>query len=121
MLMLKYAGLRSKSYACKVQGKCKENKVLSLLVETKKKNKGTKKCVVQVHLTFDDFVEYLNRSTSTSQDLERTLAVKQNVITSKNCQLYSINQERVALAGFDIKRQVMDDNVTTLPLGYAGI
>ena len=118
IVMLKYVGLRSKSYACKAQGKCKDNKIISIIVETKMKNKGSKKCVVQTYLSFEDFVTYLHRCGSSHAN--RTLSIKQNIIASKNCTLYSISQEKVALGGYDIKRQVMDDNVCTLPLGYAG-
>ena len=120
IVMLKYVGLRSKSYACKTQGKCKKNKIVSIIVETKMKNKGSKKCIVQTYLSFEDFVKYLHRCGETSPDLSNTLSIKQNIIISKNCQLYSINQEKVALGGYDIKRQIMDDNISTLPLGYAG-
>ena len=46
-----------------------------------------------------------------------TVLVKQNIIRSKEHQLSTISQSKLALSAYDTKRWIMDDGIHTLAYG----
>jgi hypothetical protein len=78
--------------------------------ETKKKAKGTKKCVVKNEVKFYDF----NNSLLCNQEVYRT----QHLIRSKKHQVFTIEQTKKVLSNKDDKRYTLPDKVTTYPWGH---
>ena len=91
--------LRSKSYALQVEGKVVENNIVNREHEEKYKNKSVSQKVMQRCCTLDDFERYL-RAVGEPYSSNRKLTVRQNLIKSHACTLYSTNQQKVALVGF---------------------
>ena len=125
MITLAVIAPRSKSYAMKIQGTVitdsgsKISRIKNYDITSKKKCGGTRKSVIKEHLLFTDFYKYLNR-VQNKTGKNKQLKVRQNRIASKDCKLYSITQVKTSISGFDLKRRVMKDNITTYPLGYQG-
>jgi hypothetical protein len=65
----------------------------------KKKSKGTKKCVTKKNVHFEDYYNCLFKN----QELYRT----QNLIKSKNHEVFTIEQDKLVLSSFDDKRLVV--------------
>jgi hypothetical protein len=78
--------------------------------ETKKKAKGTKKCVVRKQVSFYDF----NNSLLCNQEVYR----KQHLIRSKKHEVFTVEQTKKVLSNKDDKRYTLPDNITTYPWGH---
>lgn len=98
-IMTEFVGLRSKMYCVKT-GK----------IEKMKKAKGVKKIVLEKSITFDHYIECIKENC--------TVYCNQNRIQSKNHEVFSINQSKIALSAKDNKRYILDDNIETLPWGH---
>ncbi|XP_066157591.1 uncharacterized protein [Euwallacea fornicatus] len=94
-----FVGLRSKMYSFKIQ----DGKVT-------KKAKGVKHTIVRNKLTFNDYVECLKNFKITS--------VTQRSIRSYNHEIYSVEQNKIALNPYDDKRQILSNSFDTLPYGH---
>ena len=77
-----------------------------------KKAKGTKKCVIEKMLTFEDYKKYLF-------DKEPMLKSQQR-FKSENHEVYTENINKIALSSNDDKRIVALDGITSYPYGYCG-
>ena len=73
-----------------------------------KKGKGTKKCVVNKMLRFDDYKKYLF-------DNGKVLKSQQN---HESHEVYTENINNIALSCDDDKRIVTSDRITSYPYGY---
>ena len=82
-------------------------------------NKSVSKNVMQQYCTLDDFERYL-WVVGEINVKNRKLTICQHLIRSRKCKLYNISQQKVALAGFDLKRMICSDNIHTKALGYLG-
>ncbi|XP_050513029.1 uncharacterized protein LOC126888699 [Diabrotica virgifera virgifera] len=126
-IMTDYIGLRSKLYTTKVAITDNDIKQLRMkLIDQEyeddeidniirnygvtKKAKGVKKSVVNSKITFEDYVECLDTST--------TKIASQNLIRSDKHQVYSITQSKIALSPHDDKRYHLPESYDTLPWGH---
>ncbi|KAJ8973246.1 hypothetical protein NQ317_005459 [Molorchus minor] len=105
-LMTHFVGLRSKQYTYKVEGG-----------ENVKKSKGVKSNVVKRKITFEDYLNCLEKPTE-SQGLLHTT---QRCIQSKLHDVYSVEQTKIALNAFDDKRHILPGVHDTLPWGHYSI
>lgn len=101
-IMTEFVGLRAKMYCIRVNA-----------IDTFKKAKGIRKYVLKQNITFDDYVECIERSQGTIG--------KQNMIQSKLHKVYSVTQTKKFLCPFDDKRKILDDGINTLPWGHYSI
>lgn len=99
-IMTHFIGLRSKMYTYKYDGE--EGCV--------KKSKGVKKNVMETKINFNDYLECLRNS------VEKM--VSQRTIRSFAHTVYSIEQNKIALNGFDDKRYLIKNSTDTLPHGH---
>ena len=116
MIITRYVCLKCKSYGIEIQGSCDKCEITTMELTSKIKNKGVCRIINERFLAFQDFVDYLDSAANVH--LPRKLRINQNTIRSKHCQLYTINQQKIALSSFDLKRIVLEDNIHTLPLGH---
>lgn len=103
-ILAEFVGLRAKCYAVRtlVPG------------EGMKKSKGVKKNVLKRKITFDDYVECIKKNCE--------IIRKQNTIRSISHNVYTIEQEKIALSPFDDKRYIIKpDGVDTLAWGHYAI
>ncbi|XP_030745136.1 uncharacterized protein LOC115874172 [Sitophilus oryzae] len=129
-IMTHFVGLRSKMYATKLfytseeleQQKLKleedgiERKEIEMHLKNKgitKKIKGVKKYVIKNKVTFEDYVECLEKFVEKS--------ISQNLIRSKNHELYTIKQTKIGLSPHDDKRSISETSIKTLPWGHYSI
>ncbi|CAH1107328.1 unnamed protein product [Psylliodes chrysocephalus] len=75
-----------------------------------KKIKGIKKSIVRNKITFEDYVECLEKWTEKR--------INQNLIRSDKHYVHSITQTKVALSPFDDKRYIIPGTYETLPWGH---
>ena len=75
-----------------------------------KKAKGTKKCTVKNHITFNDYVNTLFNDTKLSRS--------QFTFKSDHHKIYTQKINKIALNCFDDKRMQCSDKTTTYPYGY---
>ena len=75
-----------------------------------KKAKGTKKCVVNKMLTFDDYKKCLFDNGKVLKSQQR--------FKSENHEVYTENINKIALSCDDDKRIVTSDRITSYPYGY---
>lgn len=101
-IMTEFIGLRPKMYSFRVCGEDHTNKA-----------KGVKDYVTKKYITFDDYLNCLNNS--------KILIKQQNSIRSKNHNVYSIRQNKIALSPYDDKRHLLNNSVDTLPYGHYSI
>ena len=101
-IITNFIGLKPKSYAFKIYKQDKEEK----------KSKGIVKHKVKRELNYKKYLETLEDN--------RCDTVSFNSIRSKNHQIYSINQVKMALSSYDNKRYYLD-KVNSLPYGHYGI
>lgn len=87
-------------------------KMYSILSEhgEKKTAKGVSRCVVKNKIRHDDYRSCLESLMPTRETLHR--------IQSKNHQLHTIRQRKIALCAFDDKRYMLDDGICTLAHGH---
>jgi len=100
-LFYEFVGLRAKLYSCR-----SENKII-------KKAKGVRRNVVRDKLTFGDYLNCLNSSIPKS--------VSQTLIRSKNHEVCTITQTKVALNNNDDKRYLLQNGYETLAWGHYNI
>ncbi|VEN38391.1 unnamed protein product [Callosobruchus maculatus] len=115
-----FVALRSKMYASKVYKVNQINDDKKGITNEKychlsnfaisKKVKGVKKCVAQHDITFDDYVECLEKW--------KEKYVKQNLIQFKRHEIHSATQKKVALSRYDDKRILTPGSVEKLPWGH---
>ena len=98
-IMSEFCALKAKTYAFKLDN---GNEV--------KKAKGTKKCVVKRHITFNDYVNTLFNDTK--------LLKSQFTFKSDHHKIYTQKINKIALNYFDDKRIQCSDKITTYPYGY---
>ena len=80
--------------------------------EEKKKNKGTKKCVVKRILKFNDYKDWL---------LNKKIVLKsQQRFKSEAHSVYTEEINKIALRSNDDKRVWSSDGITSYPYGYKG-
>ena len=108
MPVLRYVCLKCKSYGIQIQGKCKDCEITTMELTTKQRNKDVCRFLTEREFLFDDYVT----------NWKQTIYVKQNTFLTRKCQIYTIQQEKVALSSFDLKRYVMDDNIHARALGH---
>lgn len=101
-IMTEFIGLRSKMYAYKMEDE-----------DIVKRLKGIKKSVIESKIEFEDYQRCLFNS--------KNLLVTMNIIRSKNHNLFSIQQNKLALSFKDEKRYVSENSVNTLPYGHYSI
>ena len=98
-IITNFIGLKPKSYAFKIYKQEKEEK----------KSKGIVKHKVKRELNYKKYLETLEDN--------KCDTVSFNSIRSKNHQIYSINQVKMALSSYDNKRYYLD-KVNSLPYGH---
>lgn len=94
-----FVGLRSKTYAMKVQDGT-----------VQKKLKGVSKPVVKNQINFDDYKRTVFENSQMFKTQFRIVSKKHNVTTTK--------QQKLALSSNDDKRVILKDRVHTLPYGH---
>ena len=98
-VMSEFCALKAKTYAFKLDN---DNEV--------KKAKGTKKCIVKNHITFNDYVNTLFN--------DNKLLKSQFTFKSDHHKIYTQKINKIALNHFDDKRIQCSDKITTYPYGY---
>lgn len=99
LLMTEFVGLRSKMYSFALEND----------LENHSKSKGTS-CAVTKFLTIDDYKESLFGNTE--------LYKKNKNIISKNHEIFSVEQNKLALCCLDDKRYLLPEQTDTLPWGH---
>ena len=94
-IMNEFIALRSKVYSFTIDG------------EETKKVKGITKTVIDKKLTFEDYKRSLFQDTVVSRTI--------HTLTSKNHEMFLIEQEKKALSAFDNKRWIGPDRIHTEP------
>ena len=94
-----FCALKAKTYAYKLDN---DNEV--------KKAKGTKKCVVKRHITFNNYVDILFS--------HKKLLKTQFTFKSDNRNIYIHKINKIALNYLDDKRIQVDNKITIYPYGY---
>jgi hypothetical protein len=98
-IMTHFAGLRSKMYTYNVKGgKCV------------KKSKGIKSNVVKNQITFQDYVDCLQKHV--------VKEITQKTIRSFAHKVYSIEQHKIGLTNFDNKKVLINNCTDTLLHGH---
>lgn len=103
VLISEHVGLKAKMYALDTMHPKPEDKEI-------RKAKGTSKSYVKNKLTFQAYKDVLHSRKITQASV--------NKIQSKNHQLYTQNQNRIALSPYDDKRYVLNDGIHTLAYGH---
>ena len=81
--------------------------------EEDKKAKGTKKCVIERMIKFNDYKNCLLKD-------EVVLRLQQRLISKKH-DVYTESRNKIALSNNDDKRIVTSDKIKSYPYGYKGI
>ena len=100
-IITEFVTLRAKTYSY-LTNDCKEDK----------KAKGTKKCVIQRMIKFNDYKNCLLK--------DKVLLKFQQRFTSKKRDAYTENINKIVLSNNDDKRIVSSDKITSYPYGYKG-
>ena len=100
-IITEFVTLRAKTYSY-LANDCKEDK----------KAKGTKKCVIQRMIKFNDYKNCLLK--------DKVLLKFQQKFTSKKRDAYTENINKIVLSNNDDKRIVSSDKITSYPYGYKG-
>ena len=114
-----FVGLKPKMYAYKTDKLClgieyKDDKIhIDMFLKEDKKAKGVVKYVVNKGLCFDTYTTVL--------DSGIIIRREQNIIRSIKHQLYTINQNKIALSAVDTKRWINDDGVSSYAHGHYAI
>ena len=98
-IMTDFCALKAKTYTFKLDN---DNEV--------KKAKGTKKCIVTNHITFNDYVNTRFNDTK--------LLKSQFTFISDHHKIYTQKTDKIELNYFDDKRIQCDNKITTYPYGY---
>lgn len=105
-IILNFRGLRAKVYSLVIEKNNEKNDVV-------KKVKGILQSTVANEINFQDFNDCLN-------NLRKQKIISQALITSNCHRVFSIEQKKIALNGFDTKRCILKNSYDTLPYGYKG-
>ena len=97
-IMIEFVGLRSKTYAYLMNDDAE-----------KKKEKGTKKCLIKRRLMFKNYIDYLLNNKIILQSYQRFKSNYHNV--------YIEQISQIALSSNDDKRLETFDKITTYPYG----
>ena len=100
IIIKEFIGLRSKLYSIDVKDSRKRKAAAS----------GVKSYIVARDLPHKKFKE----THETCTDIHIT----QNLIKSKNHELYSYRQSKIGLTAYDDKRYILPDNINTVPYGH---
>jgi hypothetical protein len=99
-IMIEFISLRSKLYSFTEHNTGKEVK----------KAKGKKKSVVDKEICHNDFKKCLWT--------QKSLSVKQNIFRTKNHDICTIEQNKIALSAHDDKRFILENGIDTLAWGH---
>lgn len=117
LIITEFVGLRSKMYSLKAGEVKKINDFNGIEriqkargSEKMKKAKGVKGYVLKKQIVFDDYVDCIHNNS--------VIVRNQNTIRAKKHNIYSIQQQKVALSPFDNKRFILENNIDTLPWGH---
>ena len=100
-IITEFVGVRTKTYSFLIDD-----------FEEKKKNKGTKKCIVKRILKFNDYKDWL---------LNKKIVLKsQQRFKSEAHSVYTEEINKIALRSNDDKRVWSSDGITSYPYGYKG-
>ena len=110
LILEEFIGLLPKCYSLFFHGQVKDNVVLHMEASEKQVAKGTKKSVKKRFLNHKHFKEVITHLS--------TVFVKQNVLKSRTHDIGTYHQTRVSLTGYDTKRYILDDGISTLALGH---
>ena len=100
-IITEFVTLRPKTYSY-LTDDCKEDK----------KAKGTKKCVIKRMIKFNDYKNCLLKDEVILKSQQRFIRKKHDV--------YTENNNKIALSNNDDKRIVSSDKITSYPYGYKG-
>ena len=100
-VITKFVALRPKTYSY-LTDDCKEDK----------KANGTKKCVIERMIKFDNYKNCLLNG--------EVILKSQQRFKSKGHDIYKENIDKTALSSNDDKRIVSSDKITSYPYGYKG-
>ena len=100
-IIREFVALRPKTYSY-LTDDCKEDK----------KAKGTKKCVIKRMIKFDDYKKCLLNDEGVLKSQQR--------FKSKRHDVYTENNNKIALSSKDDKRLIASDKITSYPYGYKG-
>ena len=103
-IITEFVALRPKTYAY-LADDCKEDKKT-------KKAKGTKKCLTERVLKFNDYKDCLLNN--------KVVLKSQQRFKSERHDVYTKNVNKIALSNNDDKRLLTFDKITTYPYGYKG-
>lgn len=123
-ILLEFVGLRAKLYAIRSQGKNKSEEVIHALdkksqpiIKEKfviKKAKGVKKSVIENKITLDHYIQCIQQN---CEIIETQFSIR-----SIKHQIYTIQQQKIALSPFDDKRYLVKPNcIDTLAWGHYNI
>lgn len=106
-IAVEFVGLRAKCYALRsLDDKSIDQKM--------KKSIGVKKSVLKRKITFNDYIECIEKNCE--------IKTTQNIIRSLKHNVYTITQEKIALSSFDDKRYIIKPSgVDTLAWGHHAI
>lgn len=99
-IITEFVGLRSKVYYVKSEK----------AIDDIKRAKGVKKCVLKKNITFDHFMDCIKTGCS--------ISMSQSTFRSKNHNVYTLTQNKIALDPYDNKRSICSNNTDTLPWGH---
>ena len=100
-VITEFVALRPKTYSY-LTDDCKEDK----------KTKGTKKCVINIMIKFNDYKNCLLK--------DEVVLKSQQRFRSKGHDVYTGNINKIALSSNDDKRLTASDKITSYPYGYKG-
>ena len=106
-IITEFVALRPKAYSC----------ITNDFIEMKKA-KGTKKCVVNKMLSFEDYKKCLFDNGKVLKSQQRFKSESQQRFKSENHEVYTENINKIALSCDDDKRIVISDRITSYPYGY---
>ena len=101
-LITEFVGIRAKNYAYTTLGGTE-----------KKKDKGIKKAVIKIQITFDDFKDCVLNGV--------VKHVTQNTIRSRKHEVFTESLCKKALCPKDDKRVILEDGINTLPIGHVRV
>ena len=102
--MKEFIALSPKSYAYSYQ-------TIGEATETSKKLKGASRATIKKEIKFEDYLETLRTNRLVKKDVVS--------IRSLNHQLYTLNQQKIALTSFYDKCILLNE-VDLIPFGYVG-
>jgi len=105
--IVEFVGLRPKLYTFRT---IDDNTLQDVSQMRLKKAKGVKKCVLDNHISFDDYKSCLFNNTNIRRDMR--------IFKSKKHCVHTVTVNKLSLSPNDDKRYVCEDNVKTLAYGH---